>query len=83
MSERDGYWYTYADGRREWRDAPRCSKCGGPVDNFQRSDWVPVEEGQAIAIIACVDCGTVATWFSKPTAADIARGVELAERYGW
>lgn len=77
-----GYWHTDARGNREWREAPRCD-CGGAVDNFKRSEWVPVEEAQVTAIMACVDCGKVVARFGKPTAADIARGRELAERYGW
>ena len=81
-ADREGYWYTRADGEREWREKPTC-ECGGELD-FQRiKDIAIAQEGEIITRVTCLSCGEIAGEFSKPTQADLTRGQELARKYGW
>lgn len=78
----EGYWYTRATGEREWREPPRCD-CGGAVELRALQSKDQVKEGEPFSELVCQACGKVVTRFLQPTAADIERGRELAEKYGW
>lgn len=82
LPEGEGYLYTRADGMSEWREPPRC-KCGGrAMFGFVR----PKDEakpGEVIGNVRCDTCGSVLTEFLQPSQADLDRGVQLAEEFGW
>lgn len=79
----DGYWYEYADGRREWRSAPTCSACDGPLELRQITPIDEAEGGEPISEAVCAYCGKPVATFLKPSQEAIDRGIELAEKYGW
>lgn len=62
---------------------PKCHVCGEPIELEQLKSMGEAAEGETVAVYRCPVGHGKQPSFSKPTQADIERGRELAERYGW
>lgn len=78
-----GYWYTPYGGEPEWRKSPRCSECGALFKQTQVRSMEDARDNDVVAVVFCPSCPRRIINILKPSQAAIARGRELAARYGW
>lgn len=64
-------------------EPPKCRECGLPATVEERyGDWTEIPEGEPLTSYFCAN-GHLVFSLLRATQADIDRGRELAERYGW